>query len=55
MLIELPRLQIKNIGVPKIKLELTIELHVLLKFSVVSVFQNNRHLYRIAHSKPNNA
>jgi hypothetical protein len=55
MLIELPRLQIKNIGVPKIKLEVTIELYVLLKSPVVSVIQNNKHLYRIAHGKPNNA
>jgi len=55
MPIELPRLQIKNIGVPQIKLEVTIELCVFLKFPVVSVIKNNKHLYRIAHGKPNNA
>jgi uncharacterized membrane protein len=39
MPIELPRLQIENIGVQKIKLGVTIELWVFLKFSVVSVIQ----------------
>ena len=47
MLTELPRHQVKNIGVPKIKLEVTIELYVFLKSSVVSVIRNNKHLYRV--------